>query len=218
MIYGSYAREDYTPESDIDLLAVIKEGTSKKIVKGKVNVSQYTKDKFEKILEHGSLFAYHLKTEGKLLIDNDNYLKNSFEKKFKLKNDYTLEKHFAVNLIKDILEEYDKQINVTFAHSKINWSLRTIYSAFGAEKGIPIFSKRMIKKEFGQIALDFTKIRNLRTKNKKHLTEIYSFVCSLIGNGCDIDKPLIYTNDLIYYKNTIFRNIFLDDEINEDLY
>lgn len=209
MVFGSYARGDFTLESDIDLLGITEDEFSSKVIKGKVNISLYKKTKMKSMANNGSLFVYHLKTEGKILYDTDNWINDLFENSFSLKKHYWMEKTFSFELIKDILNNYDNINNVTYAHSKITWALRTIFSAIGAENKIPFFAKSVIKREFGSQALNFLDIKYLKYRNEKLLNEIVQFSQKIIGPIPNIKIKL--TNDLEVYRSKIFKNLDLFD-------
>lgn len=68
MLYGSCARGDATPDSDIDLLQLAEKGSSHYQV-GPVSVSVYTTDELARMCRAGSLFALHLSAEGRVLQD-----------------------------------------------------------------------------------------------------------------------------------------------------
>lgn len=68
MLYGSYARGDYGPESDIDLLQLV-HGRTHHYQRGRTSVAVYTVSDLERMCAGGSLFALHLRTEGRILRD-----------------------------------------------------------------------------------------------------------------------------------------------------
>ena len=68
MLYGSHARGDATPESDIDLLQVVDDRVDHYSF-GHISVTTYTLDQLRRMFHNGSLFALHLKLEGIVLSD-----------------------------------------------------------------------------------------------------------------------------------------------------
>lgn len=73
-LYGSYARGNTNPESDIDLLVVNdspipdeKIPTVPEIVQGVPSVSSYRWSEIEGMASYGSLFLHHLRLEGKCI-------------------------------------------------------------------------------------------------------------------------------------------------------
>lgn len=217
MIYGSYARNDFKKDSDIDLLALTNELISKKIIKNNINLSVYSIQKFEEMINIGSLFIYHLKTEGKILYDENNLLNDLLYKKFTLKINYNMEISFSYNLIKEIISIYSNINDITFAHSKIIWSLRTVFSAIGAEKEIPIFSTKSILNEFGKDAIKYLEIKKINIKNKSLIIKLRDFVKDIIKNR-NLES-IKYSNDLEIYKNNILNKLKNKDQYeNVDFY
>jgi hypothetical protein len=68
LLYGSYARGDATPHSDIDLLQLVEARTAHYTV-GRVSVASYTSDELTRLCRGGSLFGLHLVSEGRILRD-----------------------------------------------------------------------------------------------------------------------------------------------------
>lgn len=68
LLFGSYARGDAGPGSDIDLLVL--DEHSRRIGSGaKLSVTVYTPKDFREMARHGSLFVLHLKREARVLAD-----------------------------------------------------------------------------------------------------------------------------------------------------
>lgn len=68
LLYGSVARGDHTPSSDIDLLQLVRDRTEH-YQRGRTSVAVYTDRDLQRMCEGGSLFALHLVTEGRILVD-----------------------------------------------------------------------------------------------------------------------------------------------------
>jgi predicted nucleotidyltransferase len=73
MLYGSHARGDATPESDIDLLQLVPHSPNS-YRNGVVTVVAYTPDQLREMATSGGLFAWHLRSEGRVLEDPDGLL------------------------------------------------------------------------------------------------------------------------------------------------
>ena len=211
MIYGSHARDDYIEDSDVDLISLTENNTSKKIIKNKINLSIYSITKIQDMAISGSLFVYHLKTEGKILYDENDIFNDLLNNKFLLKQNYSIEKYFSYDLLKEISSIYNTTSNITFAHSKIIWCLRTIFASIGAENNKPIFSRDSINQEFGKEASEFTKLKNSQKENKNKIIKIIKFIETIV----DLKdySQIIYSDELLNYKDKVL-NTLKNEKIN----
>lgn len=73
MLYGSHARGDPTPGSDVDVLQLVSR-QRRSYHKGRLSVTVYTAEHLRALAEAGSLFVLHLRTEGKILADEQGAL------------------------------------------------------------------------------------------------------------------------------------------------
>ncbi|RWX47461.1 Nucleotidyltransferase domain-containing protein [Candidatus Electrothrix aarhusensis] len=73
--YGSSARGDLDSLSDYDLLIV---GRCPQYVQGnpKYDIAKYSKNRLRNLCKNNSLFLIHLREEGKIIEDNDNWMEN----------------------------------------------------------------------------------------------------------------------------------------------
>ncbi len=74
MLYGSVARGDATPHSDIDVLAL--GPVQKSVLRDNLSITVYETKKLLRMAEAGSLFVLHLRLEGHLLKDSNGILKD----------------------------------------------------------------------------------------------------------------------------------------------
>jgi hypothetical protein len=68
MLYGSRARGDPRPDSDVDVLQLVR-NRSRSYANGRVNVTAYTPEHLMLMARRGSLFVRHLRDEGIVLAD-----------------------------------------------------------------------------------------------------------------------------------------------------
>jgi predicted nucleotidyltransferase len=76
LIYGSQARGDAVPGSDLDVLALVTAPRAS-TYSGDVNVSYYTREQLSTGV--GTLFGAHLKRDAKIVWDKDGYLARAVE-------------------------------------------------------------------------------------------------------------------------------------------
>lgn len=143
MIYGSCARGDNEPESDIDILAIHNENYYKMNAHNKLNIVYYNDDLLRKRMNEGNLFCLHLLREGKIIYDNENILKNILEN-FRERDDYSKEIKEATELAWVLLKFSSKFDNYFYLNKKLAWCTRTIIIAKSAEKKNPVFSKKAL--------------------------------------------------------------------------
>lgn len=75
MLYGSHARGDASAESDVDLLQLVPH-SPRSYVTGSTTVVAYTMDQLAAMAAAGSIFAWHLWTEGVVLKDEQGLFHN----------------------------------------------------------------------------------------------------------------------------------------------
>jgi hypothetical protein len=68
MLYGSHARGESTPDSDVDILQLVATAP-RSYSHGRINVTQYTAAHICTMAASGSLFVLHLRSEGVVLND-----------------------------------------------------------------------------------------------------------------------------------------------------
>nr|WP_244982283.1 nucleotidyltransferase domain-containing protein [Corallococcus exercitus] len=66
IIFGSFARGDYTEASDIDVIQITPK-RKRSYSSGRVSVAVYTQTQLLKMARHGDLFAAHVVREGKII-------------------------------------------------------------------------------------------------------------------------------------------------------
>ena len=138
ILYGSKARGDTRPESDVDLiLAMEGEELLPPTHAHGVSVHRYPKGWLEARARAGALFAWHVVAEGIALEDPDGFLPQ-LRKIFQPKTSYQDELELGALVLKMLLE---KDWGANFeARRRFFWALRTVLIAAAANAGTPIFS------------------------------------------------------------------------------
>jgi len=215
LLYGSFARGDFSSESDVDLLTLIK-GHSYKAVFNKINISYYNRDKLIEMATSGSLFVFHLNRESRVLTDEDNLLSDIIFGKFILKQNYFEDIRFGKTLLNDIFSKYDDIDNYAYANSKVSWCLRTIYSGIGADQNIALFSKEKIAAFFGKESSKFLEIKNLTNYQKKLVSKIIKETDKLLSHPLTINEQ--FRPDLMIFRNDVNSKLFKSQQDEFDGY
>ncbi len=214
LLYGSLARGDAHEASDIDLLSVIA-GKSKKIIKGRINLSLYNKEKIREMAIIGSLFVYHLVSEGVVLSDDDNVLGKDIFSLFVRKDSYVEEMLFSRYLLSLIECEYHFLKKYRSANLSVSWCIRTFIAGLGANNDIPLFSVKKISEELGAHVVKYLNIKNSVSNDINVIYEIGLFMDKYI----DVDyADYMYSGSLIDYKEKVMKKINSEIEFQEVMY
>ena len=144
MMYGSCARGDYSASSDIDLLGLSgtgDEGKTRLYSIGNLKINIYSEDDFRALSMAGSLYVWHLRSEGKILLDLNGILERNLNL-FSLKRDYSDARHDAALVGWLLFSPEVRNTSSTLIISTITYCVRTIAYSYLAEKAIPAFSLR----------------------------------------------------------------------------
>lgn len=145
-LYGSCARGDDTSQSDIDFFTIHDENEYRMLVKGRLNFAMYPMNKAIEIMQNGSLFALHIKCEGKPVLNAP--LFNSLINNFKYKDSYKDEIITATILANFIVKNSKKIRNQKLMNKNLAWCIRTILIAKSAENRTPLFSKKLLSSAY----------------------------------------------------------------------
>lgn len=160
MVFGSVARGDASPMSDVDVLELTRQ--SRRPTKaGKVHVYRYTADHLRRMAESGSLFVLHLRLEGEILRDDDGLLKRCLSS-YKPPKTYALHRSRlkSTAMLMDAGRDAYSQLSNVYNDLAI-YVLRTVLYIQFAESGRPTFSLTQIAKVLKSADLD----RALTLKN-----------------------------------------------------
>lgn len=143
ILYGSRARGDHRPNSDIDLILSEKRGgpSAPKTLNG-ASVHFYPQNWLRARAKSGDLFVAHVALEGQGICDPDNFL-SQLRKELKLKPSYANEKAVAAAAVA-LLTRKDWEF-VSEVKRRYFWALRTIGATISAEKGRPVFASGAVE-------------------------------------------------------------------------
>ena len=98
VLYGSHARGDAHTRSDVDLLAIVAHRESlQRRDHDHLKIQVHTRKTLQFMFDEGSLFAWHLSAEGRIVYDDDGWLRTLLDS-FVLRSDYTSQRVQAGNL------------------------------------------------------------------------------------------------------------------------
>jgi predicted nucleotidyltransferase len=213
LLYGSLARGESRESSDVDLLSVTS-GKSKKIVNGRVNLSLYNSIKIQEMAENGSLFVYHLVSEGIILNDENDILLDTVYNVFKKKESYEEDLLFSKYLLSLIEAKYSALKSFCYANIKVSWCVRTFIAALGANNSTPLFSVQRISNEFGEYIAGLLEIKNSEINSIGLIHEIQLFMEQCFGKTIDFQ----YNDGFVVYKNQVLNRLESDINAIQALY
>lgn len=143
MLFGSFARGDESPISDIDVLELA-ERRRRPYRSGRINVSVYDRQTLTRMAERGSLFVLHLRLEGKCLRDDSGALMSCLEK-YRRPTTYDPFR-LALRQLANLLDVSEEQYRNNWRpyNELVMYIIRSEVYARLDEAGQPAFSLRMI--------------------------------------------------------------------------
>lgn len=154
ILIGSYARNTYNQYSDID---VVRLNTIKKIHKTtnfdkkKISYIDYDCSSFKKLYKNGSLFLYHIFTEG-ILLEGDKNKWEFIKNRFKLSNDFK-DEIIEYEVVLRYLCEYKDYENAYLAYLSNMFKLLKNLAIFHlAQEKIYLFDKAKVLEKYYNIS------------------------------------------------------------------
>jgi predicted nucleotidyltransferase len=138
-LFGSRARGDSNPSSDIDLLMITAESSVRHISKGNVSLSLYPMEDLRGRAQTGDLFLCHVLKEGRSLYDPEDRLE-ALRGAFHLRKSYAREIGHGADLGWLLVRFAEAFRPSPLICRRVAWSVRSILIARSAEAGDPVFS------------------------------------------------------------------------------
>jgi hypothetical protein len=142
-LYGSRARQDQHPDSDVDLFAITDESEYRMIVQSNVNIACYPRPLALQRAENGDLFMLHIVREAKTLLDISGEM-DVIRDIFKYKDSYESEIRAASDIAWFLCQSDGEFRNYALFNRRVAWCVRTMLIAKSAEMKCPYFSTRQL--------------------------------------------------------------------------
>lgn len=139
LLYGSRARGDHDASSDVDLAAITAGETPEQVTFGRVTTMAHPLDDALRAARSGSLFTYHLVSEGKVLFESPRVF-GRIQQAFKLRNDYqpVIDMCSAAGWF--LLHYHQRATDARAFNRAVAWCTREMLIARAATERTPIFS------------------------------------------------------------------------------
>lgn len=139
VLFGSAARGDNDPCSDIDILILEDSSYPKSIKDGKIELQKLSKADAIRKAEAGDLFMLHVVHEGLVISDPERFFPKLRES-LQIKHDYLRERTEALLLAAFISQNWGHFKDLNLLNKRISWSVRTILISRLVESGRIVFS------------------------------------------------------------------------------
>lgn len=144
VLFGSRARGDSGPRSDVDLLLITNEKRPRHAKVETISLSCYPLNNLIHMAESGDLFVLHILQEGKILVDPAGLI-DTIRVSFRVKTSYKKE-IMAASDLGWMLARFGSEFSESLTAKRITWCARTILISISAQNGTPIFSISGLKK------------------------------------------------------------------------
>lgn len=152
VLFGSAARGDNDPASDVDILVMEQQAIPKSIKKGKIEIQILSKDDAIQKAMCGDLFMLHVVHEGVVISDPTQFFPKLREQ-LVIKKSYDGERKEALLLAGFIYTNWYYFKNVHLMSKRIAWSVRTIIISKLVEGGRIIFSPKGLCEAFPDLEI-----------------------------------------------------------------
>jgi len=144
-LFGSRARGDEDPSSDVDLLMVTNEGAARHASMGNLSLSFYPLPDLHARARSGNLFLCHVLREGRPLYDPEGCFP-ALTSEFRLRASYAGAIQHAADLAWFMVRFGSHYPDSNLFRRRIAWCVRTILIGRSAEAGSPTFAPKALAK------------------------------------------------------------------------
>jgi hypothetical protein len=139
LLYGSRARGDHDASSDIDVTAITAGETAESVTIGRVTTMAHPLDDALRAARSGSLFAFHLVSEGKVLFESPRVF-GQIQRAFQFRDDYTPVIEMCSEAGWFLLHHREKATDARQFNQAVAWCTREMLIARAATDRSPVFS------------------------------------------------------------------------------
>ena len=139
LLYGSRARGDFDAHSDVDLTAITADDTPAPVTIGRTTTMAQPLDDALRAARSGSLFAFHLVSEGKVLFESERVFAR-IQRAFQFRDDYTPVIRNCSEAGWFLVRNHEKATNTRNFNHAVAWCTREMLIAKAATERSPVFS------------------------------------------------------------------------------
>jgi Polymerase beta, Nucleotidyltransferase len=148
LLYGSRARGDHDVHSDIDLTVITAGDTAEPVTVARITTMAYPLDDALRAARSGSLFAFHLVSEGKVLFESAPVF-GRIQRAFQFRDDYTPVIRMCAEAGWFLLHHREKATDARKFNQAVAWCTREMLIARAAAERSPVFSADGLAKFVG---------------------------------------------------------------------
>ena len=179
LVYGSRARGDHIPDSDLDLLALVSPAR-KGSTRGQVSLSCYTRAQLA--TAKGTLFGVHLRRDSKLLSDPHGYLESALTGMGEVDTDRLFERIRRLSLVLDA-GTLDRGRSLPGLVRQAKYLLRSALYGLAITEGEPCFSVRELAKRYRDPKLSrLLASRSRNTPTEEELEDLTDRLARVVGD------------------------------------
>jgi hypothetical protein len=139
LLYGSRARGDHDASSDVDVTAITAGETAESVTIGRITTMAHPLDDALRAARSGSLFAFHLVSEGKVLFESPRTF-GRIQRAFRFRDDYTPVIKMCSEAGWFLLHHHEKAADARRFNQAVAWCTREMLIARAATERSPVFS------------------------------------------------------------------------------